>query len=65
MTSNDLNNNLSYENKDKTNEETELKIVLNKNGPFEFVLDIVNNKLLIVDIFDGGIIANHGKIINV
>lgn len=31
-----------------------------KDGPFEFALDEQSNKIIIIDILDGGIISKHG-----
>lgn len=33
-----------------------------KDGPFEFVLDIVDGNLVVMEIFDGGIIQRHGGV---
>ena len=63
---NDLNNNQNESNETnlnsdrKCNTESILKYKIKKDGPYEFVLDVVDGKLLIVDIFPGGIIERHG-----
>ncbi len=32
-----------------------------KNGPYEFILDSINGKIIVMAIIEGGIIHEHGK----
>lgn len=32
-----------------------------KEGPYEFMLDVIENKIIITGILEGGIIYKHGK----
>lgn len=34
-----------------------------KDGPYEFALDVVDNRLIVIDIFPGGIIHRHGGVL--
>jgi hypothetical protein len=36
--------------------------IFGKDGPFEFVLDIINSELVVMEIFEGGIIHKHGGV---
>ena len=55
---NDLNNN----DLEKP-PELMLEFKIKKDGPYEFALDVIDNKLFVIDILPGGIIHRHGGLL--